>query len=98
MITVQFIPVILDQMHVHDMAGRYLLDPSSRTFLTLFEMMLGAGLPELRRPADMAHLKEALAPGLTNAAAAERFTGLIHASLGNGRSRMNNAIHMLARG
>jgi hypothetical protein len=43
-------------------------------------------------------MKEALAVGLSDAEAAERFTRLIHESLGTTRTRINNALHMLARG
>lgn len=70
----------------------------SRALLTLFEMMLGAGLPQLNAPGDLTHVQEALAIGLSDAEAAERFTGLIHESLGTKRTRINNALHMLARG
>lgn len=70
----------------------------SRVLLTLFEMMLGAGLPNLNAPGDLAYMKEALAVGLSDAEAAERFTRLIHESLGTTRTRINNALHMLARG
>lgn len=70
----------------------------SRVLLTLFEMMLGAGLPHLNAPGDLTYLQEVLAIGLSDAEAAEKFTRLIHESLDTKRTRINNALHMLARG
>lgn len=69
----------------------------SHVLVTMFEMMLSAGLPNLNAAGDMAHLKRALAPELSDTEAAEQFTRLIHDSLGTKRTRVNDAIHMLAR-
>jgi len=68
-----------------------------RLLISLFVMMIGAGLPQLRSLADVEHLKTTLAVDLSDAEADTNFRKLIRQSLKSKTTKMNFAIHNLAQ-
>jgi len=67
------------------------------TLLALFSLMVDCGIPELATGADMAWMQRALMPGLSEAAAGAAFRALVHRSLNNSTTRVNHALHLLAK-
>jgi phosphatidylinositol kinase/protein kinase (PI-3 family) len=66
-----------------------------RLLVSLFALMLAAGLPELQEPADLAWLRDKLAPELTEAAAADALRKLIRTALYTRATQLNDAVHLL---
>lgn len=66
-----------------------------RLLLTLFALMLAAGLPELASPGDLAWLQDKLALELTDDAAAAALRKLIAAALTTRATQLNDAVHLL---
>jgi phosphatidylinositol kinase/protein kinase (PI-3 family) len=65
-------------------------------FITLFSIMLEAGIPRLQHDKDMGYLRTALQIGRSDEDASSHFTSLIFESFENLRARLNFAIHILA--
>jgi len=70
----------------------------SNLLLTLFSLMVGCGIPELRSLGDLDWMYEALMIGKTEEEAAEKFLKLIHLSLQCKTTRVNHALHIIAKG
>jgi phosphatidylinositol kinase/protein kinase (PI-3 family) len=74
-----------------------ILRRNNRLLVSLFVMMLHAGLPQLQKAEDIEHLKTALAVDMTDAEADIHFRKLIMQSLKSRTTKMNFAIHNLAK-
>lgn len=73
-----------------------ILRANSDLFLSLFSLMLSAGIAGLSRFSDLHYLRTAFALDKTDEEAAEHFHSLIVQSLGTKRTRINNFIHIVA--
>ncbi|XP_012880505.1 PREDICTED: phosphatidylinositol 4-phosphate 3-kinase C2 domain-containing subunit gamma [Dipodomys ordii] len=69
----------------------------SRLLLNLLEMMLHAGLPELRGPEDLKYVYDNLRPQDSDLEATSHFTRKIKESLDCFPVKLNNLIHILAQ-
>ena len=67
----------------------------SELLITLFELMLGSGMPELQNRSDIYWLREKLMPELDEARARQSFKQLIATSLKCERTQFNNFCHVL---
>jgi phosphatidylinositol-4,5-bisphosphate 3-kinase catalytic subunit alpha/beta/delta len=65
--------------------------------LALFSLMIGCGIPELRTMADLDWMYDALMFGYTEEQAAKKFLKLIHLSLKSKTTRVNHALHIMAK-
>ena len=65
-------------------------------FINLFSLMLYAGIPELRRPEDIAYLKDQFLLHLSAEDAGKTFRSWIYESLYCKTTQINNAIHIMA--
>jgi hypothetical protein len=65
--------------------------------LALFSLMVDCGIPELADAGDLAWMQRALMPGLSEASAGAAFRVLIDRSLENATTRVNHALHLLAK-
>eukprot|EP01117_Protostelium_nocturnum_P009085 TRINITY_DN3251_c0_g3_i1.p1 TRINITY_DN3251_c0_g3~~TRINITY_DN3251_c0_g3_i1.p1 ORF type:complete len:1570 (-),score=656.28 TRINITY_DN3251_c0_g3_i1:67-4776(-) len=72
------------------------LRKNANIFLILFSMMVATGLPQLKKFEDIYYIRGAFVLDKTDEEAAEYFTHLIYDSLNTTRTRVNNAIHILA--
>lgn len=68
----------------------------SSTFISLFGLMLFAGIPQLSSPNDLEYLRKSLAIGLTDEEASKHFSKLIDESLKAKSTQINFAIHIFA--
>ncbi|EOD23593.1 hypothetical protein EMIHUDRAFT_74353 [Emiliania huxleyi CCMP1516] len=73
----------------------------SHEFITLFQLMLSTGIPELQRAEDIFWVRDCLRLGksetqATAHPAAEHFTKLISAALSSRTTQVNNAVHIIA--
>jgi phosphatidylinositol-4,5-bisphosphate 3-kinase len=66
---------------------------NSKLLITLFLLMLGTGIPELRKPADIEFLKRKLYLEMSDAQAEAAFSLLIKESMVSTRTKLNNLIH-----
>ena len=66
--------------------------------ISLFQLMLSCGIPELETEQDIYWLKEKLMLDLTEEQAAEAFKEEILNSLKTKATRLNDAAHLLRRG
>jgi hypothetical protein len=66
--------------------------------LTLFSLMVGCGIPELRTFSALDWMYDALMVGKTEEEASEKFLKLIHISLQCKTTRVNHALHIIAKG
>lgn len=74
-----------------------LLRRHSSTFISLFELMLFAGLTQLSSHEDLAYLKKSLlTTGTSESEAEETFSRLIDESLSTKSTQLNFAIHIFA--
>jgi phosphatidylinositol kinase/protein kinase (PI-3 family) len=65
--------------------------------LALFSLLVDCGIPELQSVSDLAWMSDALMPEMTEADAAAAFLGLLHESLNCRTTRVNHALHILAK-
>ena len=65
-------------------------------FINLFSLMLYAGIPELRRPEDIAYLKDQFLLHMSAEDAGKTFRSWIYESLYCKTTQINNAIHIMA--
>lgn len=65
-------------------------------FITLFQLMLSTGIPELTSEEDIMWLRKCLLVGKSDVEAAEHYTDLVFKALGNLRGRLNDVIHIWA--
>jgi phosphatidylinositol kinase/protein kinase (PI-3 family) len=73
-----------------------ILRKNANIFLNLFAMMLSTGIPQLKRFEDIYYLRNVFFLSKTDEEAKKHFTSLIYESLYTKRTRVNNAIHILA--
>eukprot|EP00899_Mesostigma_viride_P008452 jgi/Mesvir1/17608/Mv08835-RA.1 len=66
---------------------------NAHILVTLLQLMLPAGIPELRTDADINYLRESLLLGLSDEEAGAEFIKWIHESLNTFTTQLNNAIH-----
>jgi len=66
----------------------------SDTFITLFQLMLCGGIPELQNEDDILYMRSALAVGESEDAAAKSFTQLVFKSLKTKTTVVNDMIHV----
>ena len=65
--------------------------------LALFSLLVDCGIPELTSLGDLAWMADALMPDMTEAEAAQAFLGLLQESLRCRTTRVNHALHILAK-
>lgn len=66
----------------------------SDMFITLFQMMLCTGIPELASEQDIEYLRYAFAVGMTDEEAAQHFKKLIFSSLNTKTTIINDVVHV----
>lgn len=71
---------------------------NSRLLITLFILMLGTGIPELRKVEDLEFLKKQLYLGMPDAQAMAALDQLIRDSMDSTRTKLNNLIHNVRTG
>lgn len=69
-----------------------------RRFIYLFQLMIGAGIPELTSKASIQYMREKLALRLTERQAEERFRREIDKALSNYYRKVDNMIHAIKHG
>lgn len=74
------------------------LRANAKLLITLFILMLGTGIPELRKPEDIQYLKDKLFLDKTDQEAAEEFSKLTKFSLDSTKTKLNNFFHNLKTG
>jgi phosphatidylinositol-4,5-bisphosphate 3-kinase len=72
-----------------------ILRQQSKLLITLFLLMLGTGIPELRTPDDVMFLKEKLYFSMSDQEATAAFGQLIKDSMASTRTKLNNLVHNL---
>jgi len=103
-------PFIFTQQYAHVLDGKnaapykFFVDTACKafnilrrhkdTFITLFQMMLCTGIPELGSADDIDYLRNAFALGQTDEEAANYFKKLITSSLNTKTTVINDAIHV----
>lgn len=73
-----------------------ILRHNADTFITLFELMLTSGIPELENTDDIDYLRTSFLLDKPDKEAGEQFNKWIHDSLRTRTTQLNNAIHILA--
>lgn len=73
-----------------------ILRKHSSLIVTLFELMISAGIPELRSVEDIDYLRESFLLEMDNDEAEELFVKWIYESLYCKTTQLNNAIHIWA--
>ncbi|KAH0785656.1 Phosphatidylinositol 3- and 4-kinase family protein [Histomonas meleagridis] len=73
-----------------------ILRKNSNLIITLFLLMIGTGIPELRKPKDIVYMKNMLMLDKTDEEAALEFNKKIKQSLESTRTKLNNWIHNIA--
>jgi phosphatidylinositol-4,5-bisphosphate 3-kinase len=85
-----------DEMRQFEQDAHAALDTlrkNSKLLITLFILMLGTGIPELRKPEDLEFLKKQLYLGMSDAQAMAALDELIRDSMDSTRTKLNNLIH-----
>jgi phosphatidylinositol-4,5-bisphosphate 3-kinase len=70
-----------------------ILRKNSKLLITLFLLMLGTGIPELRVPEDILYIKKKLYMDMTSEQAAAEFEQLIRDSIASTVTKLNNLVH-----
>jgi phosphatidylinositol-4,5-bisphosphate 3-kinase len=73
--------------------GLEILRQNSKLLITLFLLMLGTGIPELKEPSDIDYIKKMLYLDKTTEAAGEEFELLIRNSIQSTVTKVNNFCH-----
>ena len=66
--------------------------------LALFSIMVDCGIPELKGLRDLEWIRKALMLGASEEEASQKFLDLIHESLNCQTTRVNHALHIIAKG
>ena len=66
--------------------------------LALFSIMVDCGIPELQSLVDLEWMRKSLMLGVSEFDAAQKFLDLINESLNCQTTRINHAIHIIAKG
>jgi phosphatidylinositol kinase/protein kinase (PI-3 family) len=69
----------------------------SNLLLALFSLLVDCGIPELQTVSDLAWMDDALMSEMTEADAAAAFLGLLTEALNCRTTRVNHALHILAK-
>ena len=71
---------------------------NGRLFISLFAMMVPAGVPELTNAHDVTYMEEKLSLNLTEAAATKKFKHEIRNALSSHSRRIDNWMHSIRHG